>query len=42
MILEPKHKSLQAYHELKRQLKKDLISGAMCSYQVLLNAITLR
>jgi hypothetical protein len=41
MILEPKHKNLQARHKLKRQLKKDLMSGAICQHQGLLNAITL-
>jgi hypothetical protein len=42
MILEPKHKNLQACYKLKRQLKKYLISGAICLHQGLLNAITLR
>ncbi len=42
MILEPKHKNLKIRYKLKRQLKKDLISGAICPYQGLLNAIILR
>ncbi len=42
MILKPKHKNFAGPSELKRQLKKDLISGAICQHQGLLNATTLR
>jgi hypothetical protein len=42
MILEPKHKNFAARQKLKRQLKKDLISGVICQHQGLLNATTLR
>jgi hypothetical protein len=34
-------RTLLARYKLKRQLKKDLISGAICLHQELLNAITL-
>jgi hypothetical protein len=35
-------RTLQARHKLKRQLKKDLISGVICQHQGLLNATTVR
>jgi hypothetical protein len=34
------HKNLQAQYKLNRQLKEYLISGTICPYQGLLNAIT--
>jgi hypothetical protein len=42
MILEPKHKNLTGPLQIKETVKKDLISGAKCSYQRLLNATNLR
>jgi hypothetical protein len=42
MILEPKHKNFAGPLQIKEQLKKDLISGAICLHQGLLNAITLK
>jgi hypothetical protein len=42
MILEPKHKNLIGPLKIKVPVKKELISGAICPYQGLLNAITLR
>jgi hypothetical protein len=42
MILEPKQKNFRGPLQIKETVKKDLISGAICLYQGLLNAITLR
>jgi hypothetical protein len=41
MILEPKHKIFTGPLQIKETVKKDLISGALCPFQGLLNAITL-
>ncbi len=41
MILEQSIRTLQVCQKLKRQLKKDLISGAICQHQGLLNATIL-
>ncbi len=41
MILESKQKNFKAHYKLKRQLKQDLIPGAIYPYHGLLNAITL-
>jgi hypothetical protein len=42
MILKPKHKNFAGPLQIKETVKKDLISGAMCLHQGLLNAIALR
>jgi hypothetical protein len=42
MILEPKHKNFTGSLQIKETVKKDLISGAICLHQGILNAITLR
>ncbi len=42
MNLEPKHKNFKGPLQIKRQLKKILISGATCQYLGLLNEINLR
>jgi hypothetical protein len=43
MILKPKHKNFTGSLQIKESVKKkDLISGAICLHQGLLNAITLR
>jgi hypothetical protein len=42
MILGPKHKNFTGSLQIKEKVKKDLISGAICPYQGLLNAIILR
>jgi hypothetical protein len=42
MILEAKHKNFTRPLQIKDTVKKDLISGAICPYQELLNVTTLR
>jgi hypothetical protein len=43
MILEPKHKNFTGPLQIKETVKKkDLITGAICPFQGLLNALTLR
>jgi hypothetical protein len=40
MILEPKHKKLEALKKLKRQLKNIIVAGAICTSLWLLLDIT--
>jgi hypothetical protein len=42
MILGPKHKNFTGPLQIKETNKKDLISGAICRFQGLLYALTLR
>jgi hypothetical protein len=42
MILDPNHKKFTGPLQIKVTVKKYLMLGAICPYQGLLNAITLR